>query len=63
MLEWNWALLRGSLFSEHMGMIGSSYSVVSNKIGLKSSVMDVGNWVISGKNAQRNRQADLTLIV
>ena len=46
-----------------MGMIGSSHSVVRDKIGLKSSVMDVGNWVISGENAQENRQADPMLMV
>ena len=46
-----------------MGMIGSSYSMVSRKIGLKSSVMDVGNWVISSMNAQGNRQVDPMLMV
>ena len=33
-------------------MIGSSHSMVREKIDLKSSVMDVVNWVISGMNAQ-----------
>ena len=46
-----------------MGMIGSSHSMVRRKIGLKSSVMDVGNWVISGVNAQGNRQVDPMLMV
>ena len=46
-----------------MRIIGSSYSVVKGKIGLKSSVMNVGNWVISGVNAQGNRQADPMLMV
>ena len=43
-----------------MGMIDSSYSMASNEIGLKSSAMDVVNWVISSVNAQVNRQADLS---
>ena len=43
-------------------MMVSGHSVVSDKIGLKSSVMDVGNWVISGVNAQGNRQADPMLM-
>ena len=46
-----------------MGMIGSNHSMVRRKIGLKSSVMDVGNWVISGMNAQGNRQVDPMLMV
>ena len=46
----DWVFLRDSLLREDMGMIGSSYSMVSSGIGLKSSVMDVGNWVISGMN-------------
>ena len=46
-----------------MGTIGSSYSMVSDKISLKSSVMDVGSWVISGMNAQGDRQADLMLLL
>ena len=46
-----------------MGMIGSSHSVVRGKIGLKLNVMDVGNWVISGMNAQGNRQVDPMLMV
>ena len=46
-----------------MGMIGSSHIVVRGGIGLKSSVMNVGNWVISGKNAPKNRQADPMLMV
>ena len=46
-----------------MEMIGSSQSVVKGRIGLKSNVMDVGNWVISGLNAQGNRQADPMLMV
>ena len=44
-------------------MIGSSHSLVRKKTGLKSSVMDVGNWVISGVNAQGNTQADTMLMV
>ena len=56
-------LLRDSLLSEHMGMIGSSYSMARGKIGLKLSVMDVGNWVISSMIAQGNRQADPMLMV
>ena len=46
-----------------MGMIGSSYSMVRGNSGLKSSVMDVGNWVISSMNAQGSRQADPMLMV
>ena len=46
-----------------MGMIASNYSVVKKKIGFKSSIMDVGNWVISGVNAQGNRQVDPMLMV
>ena len=46
-----------------MGIIGSSHSMVREKFGLKSSVMDVGSWVISGMNAQENRQVDPILIV
>ena len=61
--QWNWALLRDSLLSKHMGMIGSSYSMVSNEIVLKSSFMDIGNLVISSINGQRNRQADPILVV
>ena len=45
------ALFRDNQFREHMGIVGSNYSVVSSKIGLKSSVMDVGNLVISSINA------------
>ena len=56
-------MLRDSLLNEHIGMIGSSYSMVRRKIDLKSSVLDVGNWVISGVNAQGNGQADPMLIV
>ena len=56
-------MLRDSLLNKHMGMIGSSYSVVRGRIGLKSSVMDVGNWVISGMNTQGNRQVDPMLMV
>ena len=44
-------------------MIGSNHSMVRRKIDLKPSVMDVGNWVISGVNAQGNRQADPMLMV
>ena len=44
-------------------MIGSGYSMVRRKIGLKSNVMDVGNWVISGMNAQKNKQVDPMLMV
>ena len=61
--QWNWALLRNSLLREHIGLIGSSHSMVSNEIVLKSSVIDVGNWVISSMNAQGNRQADPMLMV
>ena len=61
--QWNWSLLRDSLLSTHMGMIGSSHSMVSNGIGLKSSVMDVGNLVTSSINVQGNRQADPMLVV
>ena len=39
-----------------MGIIASSHSIVSNEIGLKSSIIDVGNWVISGMNTQGNKQ-------
>ena len=46
-----------------MGMIGSSHSVVKGRISLKSSVIDVENWVISGMNAQGNRQTDPMLMV
>ena len=49
--QWNWAFFKDSLLSQHMGIIGSSYRVVSDKIVFKSSVMNVGNWVISGVNA------------
>ena len=55
--------LRDSLLSEHTGVIGSRYSIVSNEKGLKSSVVDVGNWVISGVSAQGNRQADPMLMI
>ena len=44
-------------------MIGSSHSIVNNKISLKSIIMDVGNLVSSSVNAQRNRQSDPMLIV
>ena len=44
-------------------MIGSSHSIVSNKIGLKLSVSDVENLVISGINAKKNRQANPILMV
>ena len=46
-----------------METVGSSYSMVRRKIGIKLSVMDVGNWVIFGVNAQGNRQADPMLMV
>ena len=52
-----------SLLSEYMGMIGSSHSMARRKITLKSSVMDVWNWVIPSMNAQGNRQADPMLMV
>ena len=61
--QWNWVLLRDSLLSKYMGMICSNNSMVRRKISLKSSVMDVGNWVISGVNAQENRQVDPMLMV
>ena len=54
-------MFREKLLSEHMGMIGSS--MVNNKIALKSSVIDVGNWVIPYMNTLENRQADLMLMV
>ena len=60
--QWNKALLRDSLLSENIDMMGFSYSMVSNEIGPKSSVMDVGNWVISDRNPQRNRQANPMLM-
>ena len=44
-----------------MVMIGSRHSMVSKKIVVKLSVIDVGNWVISGVNAQGNRQAETRL--
>ena len=44
-------------------MIGASYIMVSDNIGLKSSVMDAGNLVISGIKAQNNRQIDSLLVV
>ena len=46
-----------------MQIIGSSLNVVSKEIGLKSSVMNVGDLVISGINAQGNRQSDPMLMV
>ena len=46
-----------------MGIIGYSHSMISNKIGLKPSDMDVVNWIISGVKAQVNRQADPMLMV
>ena len=56
-------MLRNSLLSEHMGMIGSSHNIVNKKISLKSSVMDIGNWFISGVSDQGHRQADPMLMV
>ena len=44
-------------------MIGSSYSMVNDEIDLKSSVMDVGNWAISGVNSQGNRLEDPMLMI
>ena len=41
--QWIWDLLRDSLSSNCMGIIGSGYSIVNNEIGLKSSVMDMVN--------------------
>ena len=61
--QWNWALLRDSQLSEYMGMIGSSHSMVREKIGVKLSVVYVGNWVIYGMNSQGNRQANPMLMV
>ena len=61
--KYNWALVRDSLLKKHMGIIGSSHSIVSNEIDHKSSVMDVGNWVISGVNSQGSKQAYLILMV
>ena len=51
------------MLSKHMGIIASSHSMVREKIGLKTSVMDVGNWVISDVNSQGNRQADPMLML
>ena len=48
--QWIWALVKDSLLSKLMGMIGSSNSVVSNETGLKLHVLDVGNWFISSMN-------------
>ena len=48
----DWALLRDGLLSKYIGMIGSSHSMVRGKIGLKSYIMVVGNWVIYSMNAQ-----------
>ena len=56
-------MVRDSLFGKHMGRIGSSHSIVKEKIGLKSSVMVVGNWVISSENVQENMQADPMLMI
>ena len=56
--QWIWALLRDSLLSEHIGMISYIYSMVNGEIGLKLSVMNVGNWVIAVMNAQGNNQAE-----
>ena len=44
-------------------MLASSHKMVRDKMGLKLSVMVVGNWDISSMNAQANRQADLMLMV
>ena len=44
-------------------MIGSSHKVISDEISTKSSIIDVRNWVISGMNAQENKQADPMLVV
>ena len=57
------AVLRNSLLSKHIGMTGSSHSMVSDKIGLKSNVLDVGISIFSSINAHRNRQADPILMV
>ena len=61
--QWILVLLRDILLRNQMGMIGSSYSMVSNDIGLKSSIMDVRNLVIFSMNTQGNRQADSMLMV
>ena len=61
--QWDWAIPRDSLLSKHKGMMGSSCSIVSDKFGLKSNDIDVGNWVISGMNTQGNRQSDPILMV
>ena len=44
-------------------MIGCSHSIVNNEIGLKSSIEDIGNCVISRINAYRNRQTNPMLMV
>ena len=49
-------MLKDSLLSEYMGIIGSSHSIVSNEIGLKSSVMNVGNLVTSRVNAKKKKK-------
>ena len=54
---------RDGPLSNHMGMLGLSHCMVSNKIDLKSSVMGVGNLVISGMNSKGNRQADPMLML
>ena len=46
-----------------MGIKDSSHSVIREKISLKSSVIDVGNGVISGVNAQGNMLAGPMLMV
>ena len=56
-------MLRDNLLNKHMGMIDFSYSMVGNEIGLKSSIIDVGNWLISGVNSQGNRKVDPMLMV
>ena len=61
--QWNWDFLMDKMLSKYIGIMGFSHSAVSYKIGLKSSVMDVGNWAISSMNAQGNSQADPMLMV
>ena len=58
-----WSLLRDSLHSNDMVIIGSSHSAVSDEIGLNSSIIHVGNWAISGIDSQGNRQADPILML
>ena len=51
------------MLSEYIRIIGSTYSIVSNKISLKLSVIYIGNMVVSGMNTQGNGQANPMLII